>query len=58
LERGITVISSVFVGVAGWVSGGKEERSRVKCEPRDDALDLFGVDRGDAVGESFGDSIV
>jgi len=52
------VINSVFVGVAGWVSGGKEERSRVKCEPRDDALDLFGVDRGDAVGESFGDSIV
>lgn len=45
----------VFVGVAGWVSGGRVERSRVR--PREEARDLFGVDRGLGLGESFGDSI-
>jgi hypothetical protein len=50
------VMRRVFVGVAGWVSGGIVERSRVR--PREEARDLLGVDRGVGLGESFGDSIV
>jgi hypothetical protein len=35
------------VGTAGWVSGGRLERSRVRWEPLDEGLDLVGL-----VGES------
>lgn len=44
----------VLVGTAGWVSGGRLERSRVRWEPLDEALDE-GLDLVGLLGESWGD---
>ena len=66
----LTVMRIVFVGCAGWVRGGMLERSRVRCDAREDALerlgeaegerpgDATGERLGEATGECCGDSIV
>lgn len=53
----------VFVGSAGWLSGGSDERSRVRCDARDEARDLAGEGPpepsmvGDGSGDCAGESI-
>lgn len=45
------------MGTAGWVSGGRLERSRVRWEPLDEGLDLVGL-VGESWGDCWGESIV
>ncbi len=37
----------VFVGSGGCVNGGMADRSRVRCDPRDEARDRLGEGEGD-----------
>jgi len=49
------VMRMVFVGTAGCVNGGIEDRSRVRCDPRDEARDRVGEEVADGRGDSWGD---
>lgn len=65
-EGRLTVIRRVLVGFAGCVNGGRQDRSRLRCEPREEARErageapgeAMGCRPGEAAGESWrGDSI-
>lgn len=47
----------VFVGTAGWVRGGRFDRSRVRWEPLLDGLERLGL-VGTSWGDCWGDSII
>lgn len=49
------VMRSVFEGFAGCVRGGIDDRSRVRCDPREEARERFGDENPSPLGESCGD---
>lgn len=50
------VMRSVLVGVAGWVRGGRQERSSDRCDAREEARERFGEVTGERPGEPAGES--